>query len=159
MGVGEIRNVLEGGGGGGFATIKGALKGFAPGHAAFLCLTAAFLGAADVLASSFSGLAFFIVVVTGGNIVEFVNGWGIRLGVREGVLALITRPPRRTLLSWSPNSLCSAEGSARLAFMAESWLVATVWRLREGVRFARAEIAYFHFTQTRYFALWLPKQI
>jgi hypothetical protein len=112
-------------------------------------VTAAFLGAADVLGSAFSGFAFFIVVVTGGSLGAFVTVWGFRLGVGEGVLALTTRPPRPTWLHPSPKSLCSAEGSTRLAFGAAGWLVATVWRLRAGVRFGRAALASFHFTQPR----------
>jgi hypothetical protein len=62
-----------------FAKIKGALTGYAPGLAAFLGVTAAFLGAADVLASAFSVFAFFIVVVTGGSLGAFVTGWGMGL--------------------------------------------------------------------------------
>jgi hypothetical protein len=43
-GVEEIRYNLEGEFEGVFATIKGALTGFAPVLRAFLCLTAGFLG-------------------------------------------------------------------------------------------------------------------
>jgi hypothetical protein len=133
---------------GGFDTNKGAVTGFVPVPATFLGFTAAFLGAAEVLGSAFSGFAFFLVAVAGGSFGALVTGWGLGLGVGEVVLILITRPPRPTWLHPSPKS-CSAQGSSRLAFGAAGWLVATVWRLWAGARFARAVLASFHFTQPR----------
>jgi hypothetical protein len=65
------------------------------------------------------------------------------------VLALTTRLPRMTWLHLSPRSICSAEGSARLAFGAAWLLVAVLLRLCSGARFAKAAFASFHFTQPR----------
>jgi hypothetical protein len=133
----------------GFATNKGAVTSFAPVLAAFLGFTAAFLGAADVLGSAFQGFAFFLVAVTGVRLVALVTGWGMGLGVGEGVLAFTIRPPRTTWLHPSPTSLCSAKGLAHLAFGVAGWLVANVWQLWAGARFARTAVASFHFTQPR----------
>jgi hypothetical protein len=47
----------------GFATGLGVVTGFAPALAAFLDFTAAFLGSAVELVSSFPGFAFFLVAV------------------------------------------------------------------------------------------------
>ena len=92
--------------------------GFAPVVVAFLVCTAA-LGAAMALGSAVSGFTFFVAAATLGCLGAFVAGFGTGLGV--GVVAVTTRP-RTTWLQPSPRSICSAEGSARLAFGFAGWL-------------------------------------
>ena len=64
-----------------FATGLGVLAGFALALAAFLCFTAAFLGADAVLGSAFSGFIFLTEVVSWGSLGALVTGWGV--GLRE----------------------------------------------------------------------------
>jgi hypothetical protein len=72
---------------------------------------------------------------------------------------LTTRPPRKTWLQPSPRSICSAKGPACVVFGA-AWLLVAVFLLpRTGARFAIAVFASSHFTQPRYFAVWLPPQL
>ena len=56
-----------------FATGLGVVTGFAPELAVFLGFTAAFLGAAVVLGSVFSGFAFFTVAVAWGTLGALVT--------------------------------------------------------------------------------------
>jgi hypothetical protein len=67
-------------------------------------------------------------------------------------------PPRMTWHLPSPRSVCWAEGKARYLSGATGLLVAVLFRFCSGALFANAAFASFHFTQTRYFAVWLPQQ-
>ena len=73
-------------------------------------------------------------------------GCGLLCGV---VVTLSVHPLGRCVCSPSPRSICSAEGLACWAFGEASWPVTTLFRLRSGASFARANLAFFHFKQVR----------
>jgi hypothetical protein len=62
---------------GGFATIKGAVTGFAPVLPAFLGFTVALFGAVVILGSAFSGFDFFLGAVSCGRLgaLWLIGGW------------------------------------------------------------------------------------
>ena len=86
---------------------------FAPVVTAFFVSTGA-LGAPVAIGSAISRFAF-AATATLGCLGAFVAGFGTGLGV--GVVSFTTRP-RTMWLQPSPRSICSAEGLARLAFVA-----------------------------------------